>query len=210
MDNLIRVGIVDDHPGVRAAIRGLFVNANDIVIVGEGVNGAEALQLADQEKPDVLLLDVEMPILSGDEVCLMVHESQPEIKILAVSSYNDPIYIMGMLENGAAGYLLKEEAPKMLVNAVRSIMQDEVKWLSPEVAHQVSDVTLDNKRFTGHELEILRYMMLGSDDKEIARAMKIDEMQLQQHIQQIMEKFDVLTRKELKVAAHSVISTIRQ
>jgi DNA-binding NarL/FixJ family response regulator len=210
MDNLIRVGIVDDHPGVRAAIRGLFVNADDIVIVGEGVNGAEALQLADQEKPDVLLLDVEMPILSGDEVCLMVRESQPEIKVLALSSYNDPLYIMGMLENGAAGYLLKEEAPKMLVNAVRSIVQDEVKWISPEVAHQVSDVILDNKSFTGQELEVLRYIMLGSDDKEIARTMKIDEMQLHQCIEHIMEKFEVLTRKDLKTAAHSVISTIKQ
>jgi DNA-binding NarL/FixJ family response regulator len=208
MDKLIRVGIVDDHPGVRAAIRSLFVNANDIEIVGEGVNGAEALQLADQEKPDILLLDVEMPILRGDEVLQRVREEQPEVQVLALSSYNDAGYILGMLENGAAGYLLKEEAPSMLVKAVRSIVKDEVKWISPQVADHVSDINLGNKTFTGHELEVLRYIMLGREDEEITTLMKLTERLFMQHINKLMEKFEVSSRQDLKIAAHDVICTV--
>ncbi len=206
MEKLIRLCIVDDHPGVRAAIRGLLANSKDIQIIGEGANGAEAIQLADKDRPDILLLDVELPVIRGDEVAKKVHETMPEVKILALSSYNDPMYILGMLENGAAGYITKDEAPNLLVGALHSIMQDQVKWISATVANQVSQIILANKVFTGRELEILRYIMLDTPDEEMCRLLQIDEGLLNRHISLLQEKFDASSREDLKIAAQGIIS----
>lgn len=127
----IKVVIVDDHSGVRAGIRYLLGKAQDIDIVGEGANGAEAVQLASTYKPDVMLLDVELPLLRGDEVVRLIRGKHPEVKVLAVSSYSDRQYILEMMTNGAAGYILKDEVPELLLEAVRSIYNDNHTWLSP-------------------------------------------------------------------------------
>lgn len=207
MKRLIRVGIVDDHPGVRVAIRELLSKDEDILVVGEGKNGLEAMQIADSQKPDVLLLDAEMPVLKGTEVVQRIHEREPEIKVLALSSYTDPMYILGMLENGASGYLTKDEAPSMLLVAVRSIMKEEVKWISPKIADHVSNITLENMTFTGRELEILRYIVLDKSDDEIVELMGIDDGLLRRFIALLIEKFEVDSRVELVKAAQPVIST---
>jgi len=133
----IKVVIVDDHAGVRAGIRNLLLTAKDVIVVGEGVNGVEAVQLAETEKPDVMLLDVELPILRGDEVVKRIHRSQPKVKVLAVSSYNDRLYIQGMLENGAAGYIIKDEAPNLLLEAIHSVFTSNQRWLSPLAARSI-------------------------------------------------------------------------
>jgi DNA-binding NarL/FixJ family response regulator len=127
----IRVVIVDDHPGVRAGIRYLLVNAKDIDVVGEGANGVEAVQLASTHKPDVMLLDVELPLLRGDEAVRLIRGKHPEVKVLAVSSYSDRQYIQEMMANGAAGYITKDEVPELLLEAVRSIYNENHIWLSP-------------------------------------------------------------------------------
>jgi DNA-binding NarL/FixJ family response regulator len=127
----IKVVIVDDHSGVRAGIRYLLGNAQDIDIVGEGANGVEAVQLAITYKPDVMLLDVELPLLRGDEVVRLIRGKHPEVKVLAVSSYSDRQYILEMMTNGAAGYITKDEVPEFLLEAVRSIYHDNHTWLGP-------------------------------------------------------------------------------
>src|SRR5919198_1344379 len=111
MDTKIRVLIVDDHSGVRRGIKNLLQSATDMVIVGEGGNAAEAIELAAMKKPDILLLDIELPDQRGDAVMRHIHNTQPNMKVLAVSSYSDRDYILGMLENGASGYITKDEAP---------------------------------------------------------------------------------------------------
>lgn len=131
MKKQIKVVIVEDHPGVRAGIKRLLLAAKDIIVLGEGTDGIEALQLARTHLPDVLLLDVELPALRGDKVARKIQDSQPEIKVLAVSSYNDRSYVQGMMDNGASGYITKDEAPELLVEAVRSIFKSNRKWLSP-------------------------------------------------------------------------------
>lgn len=207
MKKPIRVGIVDDHPGVRVAVRNLLATARDITVVGEGVDGVEAIQLADAQEPDVLLLDVELPVLRGSEVVKRIKERKPEVKVLALSSYNDPMYILGMLENGAAGYITKDEAPHWLLIAVRSIMEEGVKWISPKVAGQVANITLENKTFTGRELEILRHIALGKLDEEIMQALNINYNLLMRYLDLLMDKFDVSSREELKLSAQGVLST---
>lgn len=207
MNKPIRVGIVDDHPGVRIAVRDLLANADDIIVVGEGVDGREALQLANDIWMDVMLLDVELPVMRGYEVVQHIRDCKPEIKVLALSSYDDPMYILGMLENGAAGYITKDEAPVLLLEAVRSIMKDHVKWISPKVAEQVSHIKLENRTFTGRELEILRYIMLDKPDEEITSNLELSDKLLTRYIDILMDKFDVSSREDLKEAAEGVIST---
>jgi DNA-binding NarL/FixJ family response regulator len=127
----IRVVIIEDHPGVRAGIKRLLVAANDIVVIGEGENGKEALELAHTVTPDILLLDVELPELRGDEVARIIRDTETDVKILAVSSYNDRMHVRGMMENGASGYITKDEAPELLVEAVRSVYEGQSTWMSP-------------------------------------------------------------------------------
>ena len=134
----IRVVIVDDHPGVRAGIKSFFDNEEDIVVVGEGATGVEALELTKTQQPDVLLLDVEMPVLRGDEVVKRLRLQQYEGQVLAVSSHDELLYIKGMLENGAAGYITKDEVPQWLLIAIRYLAAGRPRtWLSPRVKRRL-------------------------------------------------------------------------
>jgi DNA-binding NarL/FixJ family response regulator len=119
--NPIRIVVADDHLSVRAGIRRLLATASDIVIVGEAGDGAQALSLVETLLPDILLLDVEMPKLDGLHVAARLRERQSPVRVLALSAYNDRQYILGMLENGAVGYLTKDEAPAILVDMLRRV-----------------------------------------------------------------------------------------
>lgn len=119
--NPIRIVIADDHLSVRMGIRRLLAAASDIVIVGEAGDGAQALNLVEALLPDILLLDVEMPNMDGLHVAAQLRERQSPVRVLALSAYNDRQYILGMLENGAAGYLTKDEAPAILVDVLRRV-----------------------------------------------------------------------------------------
>jgi len=119
--NPIRIVIADDHLSVRMGIRRLLAAASDIVVVGEAGDGAQALNLVEALLPDILLLDVEMPTMDGLNVAAQLRERQSPVRVLALSAYNDRQYILGMLENGAVGYLTKDEAPAVLVDVLRRV-----------------------------------------------------------------------------------------
>jgi DNA-binding NarL/FixJ family response regulator len=137
MTDPMRIVIVDDHPGVRNGIKTLLGHEETIDIVGEGADGLEAIQLATSLDPDIMLLDVELPLLRGDEVVRRIHTTKPDLKILAVSSYDDRSYIQGMLESGAKGYITKDEAAKYLLEAILRICQDEGIWISPKASRRL-------------------------------------------------------------------------
>ncbi len=117
----IRVVVADDHPSVRVGIRRLLERASDIVIVGEASDGAQALNLVEALLPDILLLDVEMPVMDGLHVAARLRERQSPVRVLALSAYDDGQYTLGMLENGAVGYLTKDEAPAILLDVLRRV-----------------------------------------------------------------------------------------
>ena len=127
----IRIVIVDDHPAVRMGIRRFLKKIPDIEVVGEAGNGTMALELVDELKPDMLLLDVELPDIKGFEVAKRLHEKKSQTKILAISAYSDRQYILGMLTNGAAGYLVKDDVPDSIHQAIQSISRGTWGWLSP-------------------------------------------------------------------------------
>lgn len=130
MKSPLRIAIIDDHPNVRAGIRSLLADIPDIEVVGEASNGAQAIQLVEDLSPDVLVLDVEMPVLGGLQVAAELRKKKAAVKILALSAYDDTEYIQGMLDNGAVGYLIKDEAPTKLLTTLRTIAAGQQGWLS--------------------------------------------------------------------------------
>ena len=208
MEKQIRVVIVDDYPGVRAGIRNLLQSAKDIVVVGEGANGKEAIELASTKHPDLMLLDVELPDLRGDIVTHRIHETQPEIKVLAVSSYSDREYIHGMLETGAAGYITKDEAPSLLLDAIRSIVRTGKSWLSPRAAKNTKLSPIEEQMLSKREIDILGQLVLNRSDKEIAQFLDTNEKQVKSYLKLLMTKFEAESLAALKAIAQRILSQL--
>jgi len=129
----IKVVIAEDNAIVRRGIRRLLNKSDDIEVIGEATNGEEALLLVGEVKPDILLLDVEMPVLNGIEVAQTLKKNACKTRVLVLSAYDDQEYIREMLLNGASGYLLKDEAPERIIEAVKGVAQGEGGWVSPQV-----------------------------------------------------------------------------
>jgi DNA-binding NarL/FixJ family response regulator len=201
----IRVVVVDDHPGVRAGIKKLLRRAKDITVVGEGGDGAKAIELASAKKPDILLLDVELPVLGGDIVMRRIHEAEPDIRVLIVSTYNDRTYVQSMLANGAAGYITKDEAPAMLLKAIYGVLENKELWLSPRALESSGAATLEEQTLTDREIEILRQLVLNRSPAEIAEAVHMDERQVANYIQLMMAKFEADSLEVLKAVARRLL-----
>jgi DNA-binding NarL/FixJ family response regulator len=209
IEKQIRVLIVDDHSGVRNGIRNLLQTAKDMVVVGEGVNGADAIELVATKKPDILLLDIELPDQRGDIVMRRLHDTQPKLKVLAVSSYSDRDYIFGMLENGAAGYITKDEAPLMLLDAIRKIVQNNENWLSPRVLKNSGIPSIEEQTLTKREVEILQQLILDQSVEEIAAVLSMDAEQVGKYLKLLMKKFEIESLGSLKQIAKRMLSRNR-
>ncbi len=133
-----RVVLADDHAKVRSGIRNLLTRAPDITIIGEASNGLEAIHLVETLSPDILLLDMEMPVMDGTQVAFEIKRKGLPVKILALSAYDDRQYVLNMLNTGAAGYLVKEDVPEILLKAIRGIAHGERGWISEKVANLIS------------------------------------------------------------------------
>ena len=207
-DKQIKVVIVDDYPGVRAGIRNLLQTAKDIVVVGEGANGEQAIELALTKNPDSMLLDVELPDLRGDIVTRRIHEKQPGMKILAVSSYSDRQVIHGMLETGAVGYITKDEAPSLLLDAIRNIMETGGSWLSPRAIKNTRRAPIEEQMLSKREVDILGQLVLDRSDNEIAVFLGTDEKQIKSYLRLLMKKFEAESLPSLKHIARRILSQL--
>lgn len=203
---LIRVLIVDDHSGVRRGIRSLLQAAKDMLVVGEGGNGAEAIELATTRNPDILLLDIELPDQRGDAVMRHIHKVQPDMKVLAVSSYSDRDYILGMLENGASGYITKDEAPTMLLEAIRSIINKGKNWFSPRAIRNSGLPAVEEQTLTKREVEILEQLLLDRSMQEMAAFLTMSGDQVEKYLKLLMKKFEVDSVSSLKSIAERILA----
>ena len=206
VDKQIKVVIVDDYPGVRAGIKNLLQTAKDIVVVGEGANGEQAIELALTKNPDIMLLDVELPDLRGDIVTRRIHEKQPGMKILAVSSYSDRQVIHGMLETGAVGYITKDEAPSLLLDAIRSIVHKGGSWLSPRAIKNTRLAPIEEQMLSKREVAILGQLVLDRSDNEIAVFLGTEEKQIKSYLRLLMKKFEAESLHSLKHIARRILS----
>jgi DNA-binding NarL/FixJ family response regulator len=200
---MITVVIVDDHPVVRAGMRMVLDAADDITIVAEGASGADALRLVAQRRPDVLVLDVNLPDLNGVEVTQRLREQGTTTAILILTVHDNSQTVFGLLESGATGYVLKDEALETLVSAVRSAARGE-SWLSPAVARQVvrravGEAAPESSEpppipLTPRELEVLRLLAQGLDNAAIAEQLVVTKQTVQNHVSNIYGKLEVTTR----------------
>jgi len=206
VEKQIKVLIVDDHSGVRTGIKNLLRTAKDMIVVGEGVNGAEAIELVATRNPDILLLDIELPDQRGDKVMQHIHNTRPDMKVLAVSSYSDRDYILGMLENGAAGYITKDEAPIMLLEAIRTIINHGKSWFSPRALKQSGIPSVEEQTLTKREVEILEQLILDRSPDEIAGVLHMNSEQVEKYLKLLMRKFETDSMPVLKQIAERILS----
>lgn len=200
----IRVVLADDHPVVRTGIRALLERAPDILIVAEAENGAEVLQLVKEHMPDVLVLDIEMPHLSGVEVAQQLKQQEMPVRILALSAYSDDHYVQKILLTGASGYLTKEEAPRMIIDAVRGVALGEEGWMSRRAIAQMSALARNNdaqSELTAREREVLVQVAEGKTNQEIALKLNISESTVEKHVGALLAKLKVASRVEAAVRA---------
>ena len=201
----IRIVLADDHPVARAGIRKYLEKEPDIKVVGEAADGDEAVRLVNELSPNVLLLDMEMPGLRGTEVARKLQEEKSPVRILALSTYDNRQYIMGLLSSGASGYLIKEEVPETIIDAVRGVARGEQGWVSRKVAAKMStwmqtDNT-DSSDLSDREMEVLRLIVAGKTNQEIGLELGISPRTVEKHVDSVYTKLGVSSRVEAAVSA---------
>jgi DNA-binding NarL/FixJ family response regulator len=197
--------LADDHPVARAGIRKFLNKATDIEIIAEAWDGNQALDLARKLVPDVLLLDIELPGMKGVEVARELQAMGSPTKILVLSTYDDKQFIFGLLGNGAAGYLTKEEVPETIVEAVRGVARGEKGWVSRRVAAIMSAWTqtdeISSKSLTPRELDVLKWVVKGKTNQEIGMELGISQKTVEKHLESVFSKLKVTSRVEAAVLA---------
>lgn len=201
-DGPIRVVIAEDHAVVREGTRGILQADPQIQVVGEAENGLDALALAESTRPDLMVLDLRMPKLSGIEVARRISDVSPETRILVLSAHDDDDYIFAAMEAGAAGYLLKTARGDEVISAIHAIMRGEVVLQSAVAAkfvrhHREGDrTTPSGEGLTPREMEILRLATTGLRNKEIAQRVKLSRRTVEGHLSHIFSKMAVGSRTE--------------
>jgi DNA-binding NarL/FixJ family response regulator len=193
-----RIVLADDHRIVREGLRMLLDNRNDIKVVGEACDGEEVLQVVGQEHPDVVVMDLSMPKLSGIDATRRITESGSRAKILVLSMHESPGYVEEVLRAGASGYLLKDSASEELVQAIDAIRAGD-SYLSPAITQQVVDAlahpadrpTSAVSVLSERERQVLTLIAEGLSSKEIARDLGVSLKTIESHRANLMDKLEI-------------------
>jgi NarL family two-component system response regulator LiaR len=202
----VRILIVDDHGVVRQGLRMYLALDPELEVVGEAVNGAEALRLAHEQKPDVVLMDLLMPVMDGIAATAAIRRELPDVEVIALTSVLEDSAVYGAMRAGAIGYLLKDTEADELSWAIKAAAAGQVQ-LSPSVAarllREVPAPPLPEP-LTEREMEVLRELASGKSNKEIAAALVIAEKTVRTHVSNILAKLGVASRTQ--AALHAVRS----
>ena len=207
MTETIKVLITDDHPVVRKGLSALLAAKTGIEVVGEAANGREAVELVQELKPDVILMDLLMPEMDGIEATKQIKEIIPASKILVMTSFATDEMVFPAIKSGALGYLLKDSTPDELIGAIRQVYQGEPS-LHPKIARKVlmeiSNPTVNTPSedpLTERELGVLKSIAKGMSNQEIGIELSISETTVRTHVSRILSKLHLASRTQAALYA---------
>lgn len=199
---LIRILIADDQTLFRSGLRRLLDAEDGVGVVGEAVDGLDAVKLAASLKPDVVLMDIKMPNLEGIEATKRIVSENPEIKVLMLTTFEADNHVIQALKAGASGYVLKDSQPGAIVSSIQAVVAGE-RVMASAVADRVLEMltgTSTPKEFydglTGREVEILKMLATGLANKQIAYKLGISEKTVRNHVSNMYEKLDIYDRAQ--------------
>jgi DNA-binding NarL/FixJ family response regulator len=212
----IRILLVDDHKIIRAGLRNLIHNHNNMEIVGETDTGRTALKLAQKLAPDIIIMDISMPDMNGIDATRKIKTEIPNVKIIALSMHSDRKFVSGMIKAGASGYVLKDCAFDELVDAIKTTMTNHT-YLSPAITdivledykHKYSEDGTEDHSLTNREREIVQLFAEGMSTKEIAYKLAVSAKTVETHRLNIMSKLKISSIAELtKYAIREGITSV--
>jgi DNA-binding NarL/FixJ family response regulator len=194
-----RVVLADDHDVVRQGLKRLLDRVPEIEVVADVSDGLQALNSVQELQPDVLLLDIEMPIMDGIEVARQLQKLNVKVRILILSAYDDREYIRALLDIGVSGYLVKGEAPGKIVDAVRGVAHGQKGWVSPQVRkklNKIQDMTYKEMTLSNLDRKILQLLAAGKSESGIARQLDITQDETAAAIEALLKKIGAFDLEE--------------
>jgi len=200
MEETLKILLVDDHTIVRQGLKALLDAHTGFTIVGEAENGREAVKKAQELNPDIVIMDIAMPVLNGLEATRQIKRALPDTKVLALTMYNDEEYVFQILKSGASGYLIKETAANELIAAILSLQKGN-PFFSPSISRKIMESYLnededkkskgESDKLTNREKEVLQLIAEGYTNNEIANLMNISVKTVETHRAHVMSKLDI-------------------
>lgn len=200
----IRILIVDDHSVVRQGLRMFLSLDSELEVVGESENGQEALLMTRELKPDVVLMDLLMPVMDGIEATKAIRAELPEVEVVALTSVLEDISVTGAVRAGAIGYLLKNSEPEELHRAIRGAAEGQVQLAPAAAARLMREVRapVSPEALTERETEVLKLLARGQANKQIASSLFVEEKTVKAHVSNILRKLGV--RSRIQAALHAI------